>query len=73
VESPGIGWRNCRARLERGRHSSAWFAWSVVGADAISGLAAHAGLAVRSIADDGDGRWFAQLIPERASGATFRD
>jgi hypothetical protein len=73
VESPGIGWRSCRARLERGPHSSAWFAWSVVGADAIAGLAAHAGLAVRSVAGAGDGRWFAHLTPERSSGATLHD
>ncbi len=73
VESPGIGWRNCRARLERGPDTSAWFAWSVVGADAIAGLAADAGLGMRTIADAGDDRWFAHLTPERLPGATVHD
>jgi SAM-dependent methyltransferase len=63
VEPPGTGWRACPARLERGQQSSAWFAWAVVGADAIGPLADHAGLALRSVTDAGEGRWFAHLVP----------
>jgi len=64
VEPPGTGWRTCRARLERGHESSAWFEWSVVGADAIAGLGADAGLLVRAIHQAGDHRWFALLSPQ---------
>jgi SAM-dependent methyltransferase len=63
VEAPGCGWRTCRARLERGRESSPWFEWSVVGADAITGLAAGAGLRVCAIDQASDHRWFAHLTP----------
>lgn len=69
VEAPGSGWRTCRARLERGRESSPWFEWSVVGADAIAGLAAGTGLRVRAIDEAGDHRWFAQLTPDTPRGS----
>ena len=70
VQPPGSGWRNCRARLERGHERSTWFAWSVVGADALAGLAGEAGLAVETIDHADADRWFAHLIPEtrRAGG-----
>ena len=68
VEAPGPGWRTCRARLERGRESSPWFEWSVVGADAIAGLAAGTGLRVGAIDRAGDHRWFAHLTPDTPRG-----
>ena len=49
VEPPGTPSRRCRARLERGPQKSDWFGWSVVGADAIIGLAADAGLSTRAV------------------------
>ena len=66
VESPGTGWRNHQARLERDHDVSAWFPWSIVGADAIAEIAAQAGLGVHAIDDAGEGRWFAHLSVERA-------
>ncbi len=67
VEPPGWGWLRCRARLERAGELGPWFDWSVVGADAIAGVAGAAGLAVRSVAADTDGRWFARLGAEIGS------
>ncbi len=61
VEAPGDGWRSCRARLERGNEASAWFAWSLVGADAVTALAAEAGLRVQAIDQTCERRWFAHL------------
>ena len=66
VEPPGTQGRTCRARLERGCQSSAWFAWSVVSADSIDGLAARAGFGMRTLAGGRDGRWFAHLTPRHA-------
>jgi SAM-dependent methyltransferase len=68
VEAPGCGWRTCRARLERGHESSPWFEWSVVGADAIAGLAAGVGLRVCAIDQASDHRWFAHLTPDTPRG-----
>ncbi len=62
VEPPGCGWRTRRVRLERGGDASAWFSWSVVGAEAIAGLATNAGLRTNAVDDAGDGRWFAHLV-----------
>lgn len=63
------GWRPYRARLERGRALGPWFAWAVVGADAIADLAVAAGLRLlRLEAMPGEGRWFAHLRRDR--GAT---
>jgi SAM-dependent methyltransferase len=60
VEAAGTGWRTCRARLERAGEVSTWFAWSVVGADAVAGLAERAGLELGSL-EHADGRCFAHL------------
>lgn len=61
VEPPGTLSRRCRARLERGAQASGWFGWSVVGTDAITGLATEAGLVTDAVTVDADGRWFATL------------
>jgi SAM-dependent methyltransferase len=61
VEAPGWGWLTCRARLERGPERGPWFAWSVVGADAIAAVADWSGLALRSLFRAADCRWFAHL------------
>jgi SAM-dependent methyltransferase len=65
VEPPGAGVRTCRARLERGHQSGAWFDWSVVGADAIAGLGAVAGLFTCAMDHAVDNRWFAHLTSHR--------
>jgi SAM-dependent methyltransferase len=73
VEPPGCGWRTRRVRLERGGEASAWFAWSVVGAETIAGLATIAGLRAHAVDHTGDGRWFAHLVhcePRRISVAS---
>jgi hypothetical protein len=49
-----------RVRLEDGARASDWFAWARVGADAVAGPAAAAGLRVRARWRDG-GRFFAEL------------
>jgi SAM-dependent methyltransferase len=64
VEAPGCGWRTCRARLERADEMGPWFEWSVVGADAIGGLAQSAGLVLRGIERVAHERWFARLTAE---------
>jgi SAM-dependent methyltransferase len=65
VEPPGTGWRTCRVRLERDGEAGDWFAWSVVGADAIDELGDAAGLVADAVDQSGDGRWFAHLCPTR--------
>jgi len=60
VEQPGTGWRPCRARLERDDERGPWFAWAIVGCDAIADVAAVAGLEVRTITLVED-RWMATL------------
>ena len=62
VEPPGTGWQTCRARLERGSERGAWFAWAVVGVDAIDSVALQAGLVVDSVVRGGERRWFAHLV-----------
>ena len=69
VEAPPTTTRTCLARLERGSESSAWFPWAVVGADAVDDLAARAGLAVRTLAERVEGRWFAELVVPAAVAA----
>jgi SAM-dependent methyltransferase len=46
LDAPGTGLRADRVRLERGNQRGSWFDWAHVGADAIEGPAADAGLCV---------------------------
>jgi len=69
VDAPGVGWRTCRARLERDEQRGPWFAWTVVGADAIASVAEDAGLSVTAMMRGAERRWFAYLsTPSRAAG-----
>ncbi len=61
VGAPGTGWRPLTAWFERDELRSEPFRWAVVGADAIAGLAAPAGLGVRTLQETPSGRWFAHL------------
>lgn len=61
VQPPGTGWRRLTAWFERDGHRSESFAWAVVGADSIAGLAGKAGLELTSLAPTPSGRWFARL------------
>jgi SAM-dependent methyltransferase len=61
VEPPGAGWRRLTAWFERDGRRSQSFAWAVVGADAIAGLARKAGFGVAALAPTPSGRWFARL------------
>jgi SAM-dependent methyltransferase len=61
VQAPGTGWRRLTAWFERGGRCSESFAWAVVDADAIAGLARPAGLRIADIAPTRSGRWFARL------------
>lgn len=61
VQPPGTGWRRLTARFERDGQRSAPFAWAVVGADAIAGLALRAGLVLHGLEQMPSGRWFARL------------
>lgn len=61
VQPPGTGWRRLTAWFERDGHRSGSFAWAVVGADAIAGLAWKAGLELAALAPTPSGRWFARL------------
>lgn len=61
VQPPGAGWRRLTAWFERDGRRSESFAWAVVGADAIAGLARKAGLDVASLTATPSGRWFARL------------
>jgi SAM-dependent methyltransferase len=63
VAPPGTGWRPMTAWFERDDLRSEPFRWAVVGADAIGGLAAPAGLAVHTLQQTRSGRWFAHLEP----------
>ena len=66
--SDGWGWRPYRARLERGGSLGPWFAWAVVGADAIAELALAAGLRLLRLEPiQAEGRWFAHLRRDRGS------
>ncbi|HVW31522.1 MAG TPA: methyltransferase domain-containing protein, partial [Acidimicrobiia bacterium] len=71
VEAPSThpaGWRPYRARLERGGALGPWFAWAVVGADAIGALARAAGLRLRRLESiPAEGRWFAHLGSNRGA------
>lgn len=61
VQAPGTGWRRLTAWFERDGRRSESFAWAVVGADAIAGLARKAGFEVAALAPTPSGRWFARL------------
>ena len=61
VQPPGTGWRRHTAWFERDGLRGESFAWAVVGADAIAGLAGEAGLDVAALAPTPAGRWFARL------------
>lgn len=61
VQPPGTGWRRLTAWFERDGGRSESFAWAVVGADAIAGLARKAGFEVAALAPTPSGRWFARL------------
>ena len=61
VEPPGTHWRRLTVRVERLGRRSESFAWAVVGADSIAGLAGEAGLEVTDLAPTPSGRWFARL------------
>ena len=61
VAAPGTGWRRVTAWFERDGHRTEAFAWAVVGADAVAGLAHQAGLRVATLREMPSGRWFAQL------------
>jgi SAM-dependent methyltransferase len=61
VQPPGTGWRRLTAWFERDGRRSESFAWAIVGADAIAGLARRAGLEVAGLAPTPSGRWFARL------------
>jgi SAM-dependent methyltransferase len=61
VQPPGTGWRRLTAWFERDGRRTQSFAWAVVGADAIAGLARAAGFGVAALAPTPSGRWFARL------------
>jgi SAM-dependent methyltransferase len=63
VAAPGTGWRRLTAWFERDGQRSESFAWAIVGADAIAGLARSAGLTLASVDPTPSGRWFARLTP----------
>ena len=60
LDAPGTGCATVRTRLERGAEVTPWFDWSHVGADAVAGPAALAGLRVEESWSAGE-RWFASL------------
>jgi len=61
VQPPGTRWRRLTAWFERDGRRSESFAWAVVGADAVAGLAGEAGLHVAALLPTPSGRWFAML------------
>jgi len=63
VEAPGTGLAHHRARLERGGRHGPWFPWTVVGVDALVGVAHMAGLRLSHVTHAPDEhRWFAHLV-----------
>ncbi|MBA8793954.1 SAM-dependent methyltransferase [Friedmanniella endophytica] len=66
VEPPGTGLRAGSVRLVDGERTSAWFAWAWLGADALTSVAAAAGLGVRAlwqVTGASGPRWQAELEP----------
>lgn len=67
VHAPGEQTRLGHARLVGSVGLGSWFAWAVVGADALVPLAAAAGLEVLRLHHDaGERRWFASLVADPA-------
>jgi hypothetical protein len=65
VEAPGSGLAHHHARLEQGGRHGPWFPWTVVGVDALAGVARVAGLHVSDVIHAPDEhRWFARLVGE---------
>jgi SAM-dependent methyltransferase len=62
LDPPGTGLRADRVRLEHGAQRGSWFDWAHVGADAVAGPAADAGLRVDETWERA-GRSFAALVP----------
>ncbi|TDQ04346.1 class I SAM-dependent methyltransferase [Labedaea rhizosphaerae] len=60
VDRPGLGLRQRTVRVAGEDGSGRWFDWAWLGADALTGVAEEAGLAVRSLDEQG-GRWIAEL------------
>lgn len=60
VEAPDCETREVKLRLEGPDDVSEWFPWAWVGADAVGGIAAEAGLETVDQWST-EGRWFAQL------------
>jgi SAM-dependent methyltransferase len=69
LDPPGTGMRADRVRLERGGQRGHWFAWAHVGADAIEGPAADAGLRVEETWQRA-GRSFAALVARPLGSAS---
>lgn len=66
LDPPGVPATQHEVRLEAGDQVSAWFPWATMGADAVEGVAGGAGLAVSALWER-ERRWFARLVPARAS------
>jgi SAM-dependent methyltransferase len=60
VDRPGSGLRQETVRVAGEDGSGRWFDWAWLGADAVPGVAAEAGLGVRWLGEHG-GRWIAEL------------
>lgn len=61
LDPPGTGLATGRVRVRDGATPGAWFPWAWLGADAVAGAAAEAGMAMRWSASSG-ARWFAELV-----------
>ena len=61
---PGRGLRVTSARLVGSSGAGEWFAWALLGTDAVQVVAAAAGLAVAALwRVEGEQRWQAELVP----------
>lgn len=61
VDRPGAGLRRRTVRVAGEDGSGRWFEWAWLGADALTEVAAAAGLTVRWLTEH-DGRWIAELV-----------
>ena len=59
VDAPGVPTESFLARIE-GVERGGWFPWARVGADALTGVAAAAGLRAAEVWT-AEGRWFGRL------------